>query len=137
MEKEDEPEEAAAEAFFSPYPELQKKSSLRAKRRQKNLRANTWKELLREREGVFYVKSFERVCDMCRLSQDDGSCRGGAPTRLADRKAGRAKENATTFAESVMVGARDEMCLKLLIVWAGGRAGGREGGCRWRRQVYY
>ncbi len=111
MEKEDEPEEAAAEAFFSPYPELQKKSSLRAKRRQKNLRANTWKELLREREGVFYVKSFERVCDMCRLSQDcveELSGRGAHAAWLIGRRGVR-KENATTFAESAyVVGARDD-----------------------------
>ena len=111
LEKEEEPEEAAAEAFFSPYPELQKKSSLRAKRRQKNLRANTWKELLREREGVFYVKSFERVCDMCRLSQDcveELSGRGAHAAWLIGRRGVR-KENATTFAESAyVVGARDD-----------------------------
>ena len=111
IEKEEEPEEAAAEAFFSPYPDLQKKSSLRAKRRQKNLRANTWKELLREREGVFYVKSFERVCDMCRLSQDcveELSGRGAHAAWLIGRRGVR-KENATTFAESAYAcGVRDD-----------------------------
>ena len=110
MEKEEEPEEVD-EAFFSPYPELQKKSSLRAKRRQKNLRANTWKELLKEREGVFYVKSFERVCDMCRLSQDcveELSGRGAHAAWLIGRRGVR-KENATTFAESAYAcGVRDD-----------------------------
>ena len=138
MEKEDEPEEAAAEAFFSPYPELQKKSSLRAKRRQKNLRANTWKELLREREGVFYVKSFERVCDMCRLSQTaSGVVGAGAHAAWLIGRRGVRKENATTFAESAyVVGARDDDVFEIaqLCGLEVGR-GGREGGCRWRRQV--
>ena len=110
LEKEEEPEETE-EAFFSPYPDLQKKKNLRAKRRQKNLRANTWKELLREREGVFYVKSFERVCDMCRLSQDcveELSGRGPHAAWLIGRR-GLRKENATTFAESAYaVGVRDD-----------------------------
>jgi hypothetical protein len=111
LEKGEEPAEAADEEFFSPYPDLQKKSSLRAKRRQKNLRANTWKELLREREGVFYVKSFERVCDMCRLSQDcveELSGRGAHAAWLIGRR-GLRKENATTFAESAYAcGVRDD-----------------------------
>ena len=110
MEKEEETAEET-EAFFSPYPELQKKRSLRAKRRQKNLRANTWKELLKEREGVFYVKSFERVCDMCRLSQDcveELSGRGAHAAWLIGRRGVR-RENATTFAESAYAcGVRDD-----------------------------
>ena len=110
MEKEEEPEEVD-EAFFSPYPDLQKKRSLRARRSQKNLRANTWKELLKEREGVFYVKSFDRVCDMCRLSQDcveELSGRGAHAAWLIGRR-GLRQENATTFAESAYAcGVRDD-----------------------------
>ena len=110
LEKEEETAEET-EAFFSPYPELQKKRSLRARRSQKNLRANTWKELLKEREGVFYVKSFERVCDMCRLSQDcveELSGRGAHAAWLIGRRGVR-KENATTFAESAYAcGVRDD-----------------------------
>lgn len=95
-------EEEAEEAFFSPYPALQKKKSLRARRQQQNMRANTWKEMIREREGVFYVKSFERVCDMCRLSQDaveELSGRGPHAAWLLGRRGAR-KENATCFAEA-------------------------------------
>ena len=110
MEKEEETAEETEE-FFSPYPDLQKKRSLRARRSQKNLRANTWKELLKEREGVFYVKSFERVCDMCRLSQDcveELSGRGPHAAWLIGRR-GLRKENATTFAESAYAcGVRDD-----------------------------
>ena len=69
------------------------------------------KELLKEREGVFYVKSFERVCDMCRLSQDcveELSGRGAHAAWLIGRRGVR-KENATTFAESASAcGVRDD-----------------------------
>lgn len=63
---------AAAEvdaAFFSPYPQLAKHASTTRERTQQNRRAKTWKELLKERENVFYVKSLERVCDLARLDQ--------------------------------------------------------------------
>ena len=64
------PEARRAAPFFSPYPALAKHGGTRRERTNTHANAKTWKALVKERETVFYVKSFDRVCEAAKLGAD-------------------------------------------------------------------
>ena len=109
------PDEARRAApFFSPYPSLAKHGGTRRERTNTHANAKTWKALVKERETVFYVKSFDRVCEAAKLGADAvetfaalGGAGGPARAWLLGRR-GTGRNNGTVHVEALHEAGADD-----------------------------
>ena len=107
---------------YSPFPGLAKHAET-GRQRTHALRTRTWKELERERETVFYVKSFDRVCDLAELDEAavSGFCADAADGDAAWLLGARGVDgrNATVSVEAAVVAGDDDAAVFAVAEGAG------------------